>query len=140
MKIAQLVASAGLGLVATAILLPCATDATASDWQKVEDPKELRALYANKTHRQLSAAREATMTHYRADGKALFVQGERRIPRTWEVRGNDQVCWKDDIQGQSCVRVQRNKQDPNEIMVQQSDSAFALTGGMVRIEDGIPQF
>jgi len=114
--------------------------ATASDWQKVEDPKELRALYSNKTHRQLSYSREATMTHYRADGKALFISGERRIPRTWEIKGNDQVCWSDDVQGQACVRVERNKQNPSEIMVQQAGDSFGLTGGMVRIEDGIPKF
>jgi hypothetical protein len=114
--------------------------ATASDWKKVEDPNELRALYANKTHRQKSYSGEAWVTHYRADGKALFVLGERRIPRTWEVRGNDQVCWRDDVQGQSCVRVQRNTQNPNEIMTQSADGGFALVGGMVRIEDGIPKF
>lgn len=112
----------------------------ASDWMKVEDPNELRALYANKTHHQSSYAREATMTHYRADGKALFVQGERRIPRTWEVKGKDQVCWRDEIQGQSCVRVQRNRQNASEIMTQSADGGFALVGGMVRIEDGIPKF
>ncbi len=128
-------------LAAAAVLaLFIGSGAMASDWQKVEDAKELRALYANKTHRQKSYSGEAWVTHYRGDGKALFVLGERRIPRTWEVKGNDQVCWKDDIQGESCVRVERNKRNPNEIMVQQAGSNFALTGGMVRIEDGIPQF
>jgi hypothetical protein len=130
-------------VVLTSIAAACLASAaplSASDWQKVEDPTELRALYSNKTHRQKSYSGEAWVTHYRADGKALFVLGERRIPRTWEVKGNDQVCWKDDIQGQSCVRVERNKQNPNEIMVQQAGSNFALTGGMVQIEDGIPQF
>jgi hypothetical protein len=125
---------------AAALALFNGSSATASDWQKVEDPKELRALYANKTHRQKSYSGEAWVTHYRADGKALFVLGERRIPRTWEVKGDDQVCWKDDIQGQSCVRVERNKQNPNEIITQSAGGNFALTGGMVRIEDGIPQF
>lgn len=117
-----------------------ATGAMASDWQKVEDPAALRALYSNKTHRQISYSREATMTHYRADGKALFVQGERRIPRTWQIKGSDQVCWSDDIQGQFCVHVERNKRNPNEIMIQQAGGNFGLVGGMVRIEDGIPQF
>lgn len=123
-----------------ALALLCAGAAFASEWRKVEDPNELRALYANKTHRQLSYSREATMTHYRADGKALFVQGERRIPRTWEVKGNDQVCWRDDVQGQFCVHVERNKGNPNEIMVQQAGGNFGLISGMVRIEDGIPDF
>jgi len=128
-------------LAAAAMLaLNSGTGAMASDWQKVEDPKELRALYSNKTHRQLSYSREATMTHYRADGKALFISGERRIPRTWEIKGNDQVCWSDHVQGQACVRVERNKQNPSEIMVQQAGGSFGLTGGMVRIEDGIPKF
>jgi hypothetical protein len=126
--------------VAATLALFGATGAVASDWQKVEDPKELRALYANKTHRQKSYSGEAWVTHYRADGKALFVLGERRIPRTWEVKGSDQVCWRDDIQGESCVRVQRNRQNPNEIMTQSAGGGFALTGGMVKIEDGIPKF
>jgi hypothetical protein len=126
--------------VAAALALLSATSALASDWQKVDDPKELRALYSNKTHRQVSYSRESTMTHYRADGKALFVQGERRIPRTWQIKGNDQVCWSDDIQGQFCVHVERNKRNPDEIMIQQAGGNFGLVGGMVRIEDGIPQF
>jgi hypothetical protein len=125
---------------ATALVLASTGIATASDWKNVEDPNELRALYANKTHHQRSYSGEAWVTHYRADGKALFVLGERRIPRTWEVRGKDQVCWRDDIQGQSCVRVQRNRQNANEIMTQSADGGFALVGGMVRIEDGIPKF
>jgi hypothetical protein len=133
MKASSLTAIAALFAVTS-------TQALGSEWQKVEDPKELRALYANKTHRQLSYSREATVTHYRADGKALFVLGERRIPRTWEVKGNDQVCWRDDIQGESCVRVQRNRQNPNEIMTQSAGGGFALSGGMVKIEDGIPKF
>jgi hypothetical protein len=126
-------------MAAIAALLT-ATSTQASDWQKVEDPTELRALYANKTHRQKSYSGEAWVTHYRADGKALFVLGERRIPRTWEVKGRGQVCWRDDIQGQSCVRVERNKQNPNEILTQSAGGGFALVGGMVRIEDGIPKF
>jgi hypothetical protein len=36
--------------------------------------------------------------------------------------------------------VQRNTQNPNEIMTQSADGGFALVGGMVRIEDGIPKF
>jgi hypothetical protein len=123
-----------------ALVLFNGSGAMASDWQKVEDAKELRALYAGKTHRQRSYSGEAWVTHYRADGKALLVQGERRIPRTWEVRGNNQVCWKDDIEGQSCVHVERSKQNPNEILTQTASGTVALVGGMVRIEDGIPQF
>ena len=126
--------------ICAALALLGAGAAAAADWKKVEDPNELRALYANKTHRQLSYSRESTVTHYRADGKALFVQGERRIPRTWQVKGNDQVCWSDDIQGQYCVHVERSKQNPNEIMVQQAGGNFGLVSGMVRIEDGIPNF
>ena len=123
-----------------AVFAAASAQAPASDWQKVEDPNELRALYANKTHRQRGYSGEAWVTHYRADGKALFVQGERRIPRTWEVRGKDQVCWRDDVQGESCVRVQRNRQNPSEILTQQTGATFALVAGMVRIEDGIPKF
>jgi hypothetical protein len=126
--------------IAAAFGLLAAGAAAASDWKKVDDPDQLRALYSNKTHHQLSYSREATKTHYRADGRALFVQGERRIPRTWQVKGNDQVCWSDDIQGQFCVHVERNRRNPNEIMIQQAGGSFGLVGGMVKIVDGIPSF
>jgi hypothetical protein len=43
----------------------------------------------------------------------LFISG-RQIPRTWEVKGNDQVCATDTLE-ENCYRLERNAGDPNRI-------------------------
>lgn len=126
------------GAVAAALAL-CSTAGTgwASDWEKIESAQELRALYSNKTFRGKSFDGTPTVVYYRADGKALWVFGTREVPRTWEIQGHDQVCYQDQVLGKNCVRIQRNRKNPREILVQQVGGNF---GGFVTVEDGIRPF
>lgn len=132
MDVLILLASVSLGVDAGPSL-------PASGWRTVSDPAELRALYSNRTFRGASfdGGPSASVFYYRADGKALWVTGARRIPRTWKVKGRDQVCTRDAVLGQHCVRVQRSRKYPHELLIRQVGSRFAT---FVTVEDGVPHF
>jgi len=102
-------------------------------WIDINDPAELRALHTNKTHKVITGS--GAVAHYRADGSALFVYGSERTARTWEVRGNDQVCYS----GQSfpgCRKFKRARTSLNELQSIHEDGWDVL----IRVEDGVPQF
>jgi len=122
-----------LRVVALAGLLAAGGVQAQSYWIDIDDPAELRALHSNKTHKVVTGSRAEA--YYRADGSALFVSGNERTARTWEVRGSNQVCYS----GQSfpgCRKFKRVRTSPNEIQSIHEDGWEVL----IKVEDGIPQF
>ncbi len=107
-----------------------------SDWVDVKKPKELQALYSNKTFRSTFAG-VPIVQHYRADGKGISIFGDIRITQTWEVKGNDQVCVSDALKGTDCCRFQRSKKSPDEY-VRRCTYESIMT--ILKVEDGIPEF
>ena len=102
------------------------------DWVDIKNPQELRELHSNKTFRDTN-----WVLHYRADGKGVRIpQGGKPQPRTWEVKGEDQVCVIT-VGGKWCWRYQRNRKSLNQIRVtsRENDLVFYYT-----VEDGIPKF
>jgi hypothetical protein len=77
------------------------------------------------------------VVYYRADGKGLMILMDRRYPRTWEIKGNNQVCINDDIRGRFCYRAQRNLKKADEILLVPS---MCGVGQFITVEDGVPQF
>lgn len=110
--------------------------ATARDWLDIKEPAELRALYSDKTWRGKGADGIPFVGHYRADGMGVVIRAGARIPRTWEVKGRDQVCVTDTT-GTNCYRFQRSKRDGKEIVGQHVTQHWIF---QVTVEDGIPQF
>lgn len=125
-------------LAGAVIAFASAAAVQASDWQKIDNPDELRALYSNKTFRfNHSEVNKPATLHYRADGKGILVLMGRQYPRTWEIEGRDQVCTNDEIRGRLCYRVLRNPKNPAEILVNPTNGGM---GSFMMMEDGIPQF
>ena len=105
-----------------------------SDWIDVKNPKEIRALLADKS---LTDA-YGTVRSFRADGKALAVsQTGTRTQHTWEVKGDDQACATPPIIGaEECWRITRNWQN-------QSKVRFVYSGGLsvaMTVKAGVPSF
>jgi len=124
-----------LRVVVLAGLLAAGGVQAQSYWIEITDPAELRALHTNKTHRGLSAeGYNPFQSYYRADGKALFVQGDKRVERTWEVKGN-QVCYGGDW-APGCRRFQRARANSTEFTAIHADGWSVV----FKVEDGIPQF
>lgn len=107
-----------------------------SDWVDIKDPKELHALYSNKTFKGKDWKDRPFVGHYRADGQGVMLLDGARIPRTWQVKGNDQVCVK--LPWDSpCYRFQRHKAKAGtyrSINVA-NDEVTEFT-----VEDGTPKF
>jgi len=122
--------------MAAAALGAAAGLAQAADWVDIKDPNELRALYSNKTHRS-----RAFVGYYRADGKGVLVnkESEARLPRTWKVEGNDQVCAGPAGEEPVCYRYQRSTKSPTEILATGERRGQRVMLWFT-VEDGIPKF
>ena len=110
------------------------------DWVDIKNPKDLGALFSNKTFRS-TAAGVPVVEHYRADGKGILISGEMRTPQTWEVKGKDQVCVSPSVTGKGidCCRFQHNKKNRDEYVkrCQNQDVSYMVT---FKVADGIPEF
>lgn len=107
-----------------------------SDWVDIKDPEALRGLFSNKTHRS-----RAFVAHYRADGEGVLLSkgSDIRLARTWQLKGNDQVCAGPNGDTPTCYRYQRSSKNPAEVL-----ATGELNGQRVMlwftVEDGIPKF
>jgi len=106
---------------------------SSSDWADIKDPKELRALYTNKTFRG-----HGWVGHYRADGTGvLIVQGSAPVRRTWAVKEDGQVCVTPEGSAPNCSTFKYVTKDRRQVMVTNwpSGRSFIFT-----LEDGVPKF
>lgn len=123
------------GMVVLLLSAPAVAQSS-KDWVDITNAEELRALYSDKTFKGNGPYGNPIVSHYRSDGKGMLITGDRRIPRTWEVRGNDQVCVSD-ARETNCYRAQRHKQNTNNIVFRHVTDGRTL---QLTVEDGIPQF
>jgi hypothetical protein len=106
------------------------------DWVDVKDADELRALYSNKTHRS-----RAFVGHYRADGEGILLSAgsDIRHPRTWQLRGSDQVCVGPKGDTPTCFRYQRSTKNAAEVLATGEKNGQRVMLWFT-VEDGIPKF
>lgn len=109
---------------------------SSADWVDIKNARELRAIYSNKTFRGKGPFGDPFVAHYRADGKGLLINSKQeRIPRTWEVKGNE-VCITDP-KVTNCFTLQRHRKNPSDIVAQH------VTGRWISqfmVEEGVPKF
>lgn len=106
-------------------------------WVDVKNPKELRALFSDKTHRG-NAAGTPYVAHFSSDGRGLLLWVGQQYPRTWEVKGSE-VCVTAATgpgSGTTCRTYQRHKTNRNDVV------GLNASGFMVQftVEEGIPKF
>jgi hypothetical protein len=109
---------------------------SSKDWVDIKDPTELRALYSNKTLRGKGGDGMPFVGHYSADGRGILIQGEKRTPRTWAVKGKDQVCATHE-RGTDCFTFRRHRKNRNEIAGQHVTQGWVFHA---TVEDGVPKF
>ena len=119
-----------------AALSIAAGPAMASDWQDIKDPQALKQLYSNKTFRGNDYLDRPFVGHYRAEGQGIVLTQDMRIPRSWSVKGNDQVCVKLPWEV-ACFRLQRHALKPGAY--RSINVANDMTTEFT-VEDGVPQF
>ncbi|HEU4925268.1 MAG TPA: hypothetical protein VFT23_19580 [Burkholderiales bacterium] len=109
---------------------------SSNDWVAIKDPQELRALYSNKTLRGKGGDGSLFVAHYSADGRGILIQGDRRTPRKWTIKGKDQVCVTHDS-GTDCFTFERHRKNRNEIIARHVTQPWSF---QATVEDGIPKF
>ena len=67
--------------------------ANAADWKPVEDPALLRELFSDTVMQTTLKSGVKTEATYNADGTGELRAWGDTFSRTWEVKGNDQVCF-----------------------------------------------
>jgi len=67
--------------------------AHAADWEPVEDPALLRELFSDTLMQTTLKSGVKTEATYNADGTGELRAWGDTFARTWEVKGNDQVCF-----------------------------------------------
>lgn len=134
MNVKRIVAMAVVAIFSLAAFSALANDP--KDWVDIKNPRELQALYSNKTFKGKDWMDRPWVGHYRGDGHGIMLFEGGRYPRTWQVTGSDQVCVKA-LTGAACYRFQRHKTKPAAYR------SFNLGNDQVVefvVEDGVPQF
>lgn len=121
-------------LVTGVLVFVLTSPAASQDWVDIKGSKELRALHSNKTFKRTFMG-VPVVEHYRADGKGILISADLRMPCTWEVKGNDQVCISDE-RGKFCWKYQRSKKNPEEYVRRNPEGYMQV----LKVEDGIPDF
>jgi hypothetical protein len=122
------------GVLAGVTALPVLAQG-AGEWVDIKGAKELRSLYSNNTFKG-----NGWVGHYRADGTGtMSIDGAKPESRTWEVKGNDQVCMTStNVMGTKtrCYTFQRNAKNESWIQSKLVDggSSFGFT-----VQEGSPK-
>ena len=129
--------SFALTTIAFALGFPASVAAQSpADWADIRGQQELAALFSNKTLKG-----NGWTGHYRVDGNGILILASgQREPRTWKVKGDDQVCvTTTSAVGAStnCFRFQRHKKNPTWVTGRNVANHFTFT---FTLEEGIPKF
>jgi len=101
-----------VGSVALALLIISAgVWVSAEEWVPFEGAEQLRDLVAGATAEIELKPGEVAVGQYRADGTAIITAWGETYERTWEVRGDDQVCYSSDRET-NCYTFETNVGSP----------------------------
>jgi hypothetical protein len=78
--------------VMLALGLLCTGLAGAAGWKPIEDPGILRVLFSDTVMQATLTNGVRAEANYNADGSGELRAWGETFPRTWEVRGNDEIC------------------------------------------------
>jgi len=120
------------GVLICALSTPAVAQSS-GDWVDIKDPEELRALYSNKTFRG-----HGWVGHYRPDGRGIVItDAGGRFPRTWQVKGNDQICVTTEVGAPDSYRSKRHSKNRNEILLTGVENGVSR---QFTVEEGVPKF
>ncbi len=106
-----------VGLVALTLLITSAGAWVGADeWAPFEGAEQLRDLVAGATAEIELKPGHVAVGQYRADGTATITAWGETFERTWEVRGDDQVCYSSNRET-NCYTFEHNLDVPGEYRV-----------------------
>jgi hypothetical protein len=99
--------TAGMLLVMAAI-----STAQSAEWEPVTGADNLREFMSGRTAERKLPNGEMSRGEYHADGTGTLYSWGAAIPRTWEVKGDDQICVTAE-RVTLCFYLEQNKTDPD---------------------------
>ncbi len=93
-------------------VLPALTGAQANEWIPVKGAEPLKNFMSNMKAERTLAGGEISRGEYHSDGTGTLYTWGTEIPRTWEVKGDDQIC----VTGRGetiCYQLEHNSNNPN---------------------------
>mgnify|MGYP001544314055 CR=1 FL=1 len=112
-------------------LVFCA-QASAENWQPLTGADTLQELVAGATAEIQLAAGVTAVGKYNADGTAEIEAWKEIFRRTWDVKGDDRVCYTD--LETKCYTYEQNLDDPTEFRVSNVDTAEMFVFRLVDAE------
>ena len=95
------------GSITLSLALFYAGNACAAEWKPIDDPANLRALFTDTVMQATLTGNVKAEATYNADGTGELRAWGETFPRTWEIRGNDEVCIGTE-RGTECLKVEQS--------------------------------
>ncbi len=116
----------------TCLLSVSVVSAKASDWAAVTGAAKLTMFMSDLKAERVLPNGEISRGEYRVDGTGVLYSWGAKIPRTWEVKGENQICVTAERKS-LCYTLEQNRQDSTRYRVQEVDSdvvaEIKITGG-----------
>jgi hypothetical protein len=82
-----------LNIIITVLIAAFTTSINAADWEPIDDPAVLRELFSDTLMQATLKDGVKSEATYNADGTGEVRAWGDTFARTWEIKGNDQVCF-----------------------------------------------
>ena len=107
--------------------------ASATEWEAVDDPSTLRALFSDTRMEATLVDGVEAEANYNSDGSGELRAWGETFPRTWEVSGNDQVCIGMERQVK-CFKLERSTTEADIYRATDVDSGERLVLKITRVD------
>ncbi len=111
--------------------------AKANDWSAVTGAAKLTMFMSDLKAERVLPNGEISRGEYRVDGTGVLYSWGAEIPRTWEVKGENQICVAAERK-RLCYTLEQNRQDSTRYRVQGVDSdvvtEIKITGEKTTVE------
>lgn len=121
-----------LSFLCSIVALCIVTSVQATEWKPVTGAETLNDFMSGLKAERTLAGGELSHGEYSADGTGTLFSWGAHIPRTWEVKGDDQICISAKREA-ICYTLERNNENPDLYRVFEVSSGttaeFQLTNG-----------
>ena len=124
-------------IILTCLLSVSLVSAEASDWMTVTGADKLTIFMSDLKAERVLPNGEISRGEYREDGTGTLYSWGTEITRTWEIRGENQICVTAERKS-LCYTIKQNKPDTTRYRVQEVDSdidtEMKVTGDKTAVE------
>jgi hypothetical protein len=94
-------------IILAVLILTAGFSARAAEWQPLADPEILRTLFSDTVMQTTLTGNVQAEATYNSDGTGELRAWDETFPRTWKVKGDDQVCIGTE-RGTNCFQIEQS--------------------------------